>query len=459
MNKKITISFLSLIIITSIAIITGSQINKSDNNTNKTTNKLQATVLSSNQDKVILQDKDNIIYTFKNDNMDVQAGDNILLSYTGIINKNKSSQDIEITKYHTTSIVNAENIFPSEWQDNGIFKDFYNQAYQKVKQLTLDEKIAQLLLVRYPNTNQVETLKQYQFGGYIFFEQDFRNKTKEEVITMISNLQKVAKIPILTAVDEEGGDVVRVSSNHNLVPTPFKSPSELYTEGGLQSIKDDTINKSSILSSLGINLNLAPVVDVSTEPTAYMYDRTLKQNTTTTSDFSKTVIEASKGKGVSYTLKHFPGYGNNDDTHVGSTVDNRNYGDIQNNDFPPFKAGINAGAEAILVSHNIVSSIDSVEASSLSQTTHNILRNELRFTGIIMTDDLSMNAVSSLQNRAVKALLGGNDIIITSNYSNDFNDIKNAITNGNISESTIDKLATRVIAWKYYKNMIIDNQK
>ena len=211
---------------------------------------------------------------------------------------------------------------PLEWKDNGIFRKFYILANEKIKKMSLNEKIAQILLVRYPEENAKEILSNYQFGGYIFFAKDFKDKTKEEVIDMIKNLQNVAKIPILTAVDEEGGIVVRVSSNKNIRNEPFKSPRQLYLAGGMDRIKEDVKEKSTILSELGINLNLAPVVDVSTNPNDYMYQRALGENTQITSKYAKIVIEESKKFDVSYTLKHFPGYGNNEDTHTKTSVDN-----------------------------------------------------------------------------------------------------------------------------------------
>ena len=325
--------------------------------------------------------------------------------------------------------------------------------------MTLDEKIAQLLLVRYPDDEPISILEKYQFGGYVFYEKDFKNKTTEEVKTMINELQSIAKVPILTAVDEEGGTVVRVSSNSNLAKERFKSPRDLYLEGGFTKIETDTIDKSLLLASLGINLNLAPVVDVSTDSSDYMYKRTLGENTNLTSTYAKTVIKASKGLGVSYTLKHFPGYGNNDDTHTGTVVDDRTYEEILNNDLPPFKAGIAEGAEAVLVSHNTVTSIDNTNPASLSKDVHNLLRNELGFTGIIITDDLAMGAVSTIDNATVKAILAGNDLLITTDYEESISDIKQAINDNTIDESLIDKLAFRVLAWKYYKGLIFENQK
>ena len=250
-----------------------------------------------------------------------------------------------------------------------------------------------------------------------------------------------------------------VSSNPNLASSKFLSPRDLYLNGGFDKIKEDTVNKSLLLSELGLNLNLAPVVDVSTNSSDYMYKRTLGENTELTSTYAKTVIKASKGLGVSYTLKHFPGYGNNKDTHNGVVNDNRSYDEIVKNDLPPFEAGINEGAEAVLISHNTVTNIDSSNPASLSVDIHNLLRNKLGFTGIIITDDLAMGAISSINNATVKAILAGNDLIITTDYEESFNDIKDAINNDTIDEGLIDKLAFRVLAWKYYKGLIFENQK
>ena len=423
------------------------------------TNELLATVISIDDNKFTVCDNNNIIYTFNKKDIRAEVGENIVIEYTGVLDKNKSLQKNDIVGYTISSMTSDENGVPTDYLDDGIFSDYYILAYNYLKGLSLDEKIAQLLLVRYPDNNAKEILEKYKFGGYLFFEKDFRGKTDQEAKNMINESQDVSNTPILTAVDEEGGVVVRVSSNPNLSKEKFKSSSDLYDQGGFDLIRQDTIDKSKLLNSLGLNLNLAPVVDVSTNSSDYMYSRSFKKDTNLTGSYAKTVIDASKNTGVSYTLKHFPGYGNNSDTHTGSSIDNRSYDDIINNDIPPFKEGINAGAEAVLVSHNIVNSIDSNNPASLSPSVHNLLRNELDFTGIIITDDLTMGATSSISNATVKAILAGNDLIITTDYEASINEIKNAINNGTISKDIIDKLAFRIIVWKYYKGLMFVNQK
>lgn len=459
MNKKNILIALVIVFVTILAsgILISLRVNKSADV--QDTNELLATVINAGDDFITVQDSNNIIYTFGISDDEIKAGDFMKIEYSGDLNKNFDLQSNEIISYTSSDITEDENGIPIDFLDNGIFKDYYKLAYKKLKEMSLDEKIAQILLVRYPDSNGVSILKNNQFGGYVFYEKDFKDKSATEVKNMMNSLQAVSNIPIITATDEEGGKVVRVSSNPKLASTPFKSSKELYSSGGFEAIRDDTINKSNLLYNLGINVNLAPVVDVSTNSSDYMYDRAFGQDTDLTSKYAETVIEASKGRGVSYTLKHFPGYGNNKDTHSESVTDDRTYDEILKNDIPPFKAGINAGAEAVLVSHNIVKNIDDENPASLSPSVHNLLRNELDFTGIIMTDDLAMGAVADIPDATVKAVLAGNDLIMTTDYQASIDAIKKAINDKKIDENLIDKLAFRVIAWKYYKGLIFEKQK
>ena len=366
-----------------------------------------------------------------------------ILGLISMITRKKSNQtDIS----ETPKVEEEETI--------NLLEPYYEKAKQKLQTLTQEEKIGQIFLCRYPEKNAIEDMQTYKLGGYLWFEKDFKNKTEDQIKEEISNLQKASNIPLLIAIDEEGGKVVRASSNTNLRTEKFKSPSDLYKEGGYERIKQDTIEKSKFLSNLGINLNLAPVVDVTTNPLDYMYQRSLGEDTEKTSDYAKTVIEASREGTVSYTLKHFPGYGNNSDTHKGSSKDTKSYEEIEKIDLPPFKAGIKAGAEAVLVSHNIVESIDAENPASLSPKINKILRENLNFKGIIITDDLYMGAVSEDSEAVIKSVQAGNDIIIVTDYKKSIEDIQKAIENGTISLEKIDKMVTQILAWKYYKGLM-----
>lgn len=421
-----------------------------------TTNKLTATVISSSNDTLTVRDLSSLIYTFNVNDNNYKVGDSLIIEYTGMLNKNKEYQNTTLLNIIPVS---EDEATKAERPSENLFSQFNTLASNKLKNMTLDEKIGQLLLVKYQSNSQNDAIKKYKVGGFIFFEDDFKDKTKKEVQDMLKNIQSQASIPLLTAVDEEGGSVVRVSSNPKLREQKFKSPRELYLDGGIPLIESDTKEKSALLEELGINVNLAPVVDISTNSSDYMYDRTLGEGQDATSNYAKAVIEASKGYKVSYVLKHFPGYGNNEDTHTSSVTDDRPLSTLEENDFKPFESAIESKAEAILVNHNIVKSIDTTSPASLSASVHNLLRNDLKFTGIIMTDDLSMKATSDIPNVVEKAILAGNDIVIVADYESAFNQIKDAVENNRISAELIDEIAHKIITWKYAKGLLYDKQK
>lgn len=413
----------------------------------KSVNSLEGTVLSYNKDNLIIQDMDNAIYTFKIEDKNINVGEHIILEYMGVIDKLKNLQDNQVISYSVVSKTVDDN------KNDGIFSKFYQQASKKMESMTIDQKIKQLLLIRYPEKDISDV------GGYVFFEKDFKDKTKDEVKKMINNLQEKSTIPLITAVDEEGGKIVRISSNKNLASERFKSSKELYDEGGLEAISNDVKTKSSLLHNLGLNVNLAPVVDIATDTSAYIYPRTIGQNAEITANYAKTVIKASKGTDVSYVLKHFPGYGNNNDTHLEEARDIRTYDDLINNDVRPFKEGIDVGAEAVLVSHNIITSIDEDNPATLSSGVHNLLKVNLGFTGVIITDDLDMGATKNIEKKYLKAILAGNDMLIVTDYDDAYREIKTGILDKDISDALIDQATLKVLAWKYYKGLLMENEK
>lgn len=334
---------------------------------------------------------------------------------------------------------------------------FESEAQEIIENMTLDEKIGQLFLVKYPYSDAEEIASNYNIGGFVLFAKEFENETPESMLEKISLCQQASKYPLLMAVDEEGGGVVRVSSFPQFRETPFQSPSKLYKNGGLDAVKNDTIEKSGLLKSIGINVNLAPIADVSTNKNDYIYYRTTGLDAKGTADYVKTVVSVMNREKMGSVLKHFPGYGNNSDTHTGIAIDKRDYNTFLTSDFIPFIAGIEAGADSILVSHNIVESIDSEKPASLSPKAHDILRNVLGFKGVVITDDLDMDAITRYTDSegvAVDAIKAGNDMIICSDYETQINAVKNAVNIGEISEETINKAAQRVIIWKIKLDII-----
>lgn len=320
-----------------------------------------------------------------------------------------------------------------------------------ISNMTLEEKVGQMFYVRCPDEDAVKQVSEYNIGGYILFGRDFDGKTKDEVINDIQSYQDEADIPLLIGVDEEGGTVVRVSSNPNLRETPFLSPKDTYSNGGWDAIEQDANDKADLLLSLGINVNMAPVCDMTSNEYGFMYDRSFSSDVDMEDRYVRTVVETSKAKKLGTVLKHFPGYGNNSDTHTGIAYDDREYSEFENTDFKPFYQGIESGADCILVSHNIVNCMDSEYPASLSQKVHNILRNDFKFDGVIMTDDLIMDAITEFtgdEAAAVTAAKCGNDLLCCSSVETQYPAVLEAVQNGEIPESQVDASVKRILKWK-----------
>lgn len=324
-------------------------------------------------------------------------------------------------------------------------------------QMTLEEKVGQMFFVRCPAENQVALIEQYHLGGYLLFGRDFKDSgdnwlTAEQVANTIASYQAASQIPMLIGVDEEGGTVTRVSRNPNLAASKRQSPQQVFASGGLEGIYQDALDSSALLLGLGINVNFAPVADVSTDPSDFIYDRAFGQDAEATADYVRTAVTAMGEAGIGSVLKHFPGYGSNVDTHTGIANDDRPYEDFVWYDFLPFQSGIEAGAGAVLVCHNIVECMDSDLPASLSPEVHRILREELGFTGVALTDDLAMDAVEAYAEDgsvAVLAVLAGNDMIVTTDFETQIPLVIAAVQDGTISEDTINTAVARVLAWKY----------
>jgi beta-N-acetylhexosaminidase len=274
---------------------------------------------------------------------------------------------------------------------------------------------------------------------------------------LIKGYQKAATTPMLIGVDEEGGFVNRISMFPSFRAVPFKSPQELYKEGGFSLIVSDTKEKSQLLKSLGVNVNLAPVCDVSTNPSDFIYKRSFGKNALQTAQYVKAVVAQMNKQKIGCTLKHFPGYGNNVDTHTGIAIDKRSYNSFVKSDFIPFKAGITAGAGSVLVSHNIVESMDKKYPASLSVQVHTILREKLHFDGVIMTDDLSMDAIkdyTSTEEAAVLAIEAGNDLLIASDFDIQIPAVLAAVKNNKITTDRINNSVRRILTWKLSLGLI-----
>lgn len=327
-----------------------------------------------------------------------------------------------------------------------------DQAQVILDKMSLEEKIGQMFLIRYSDDQTaLSDIAQYNPGGILLFAKDFENHTKESIKAQLDTCQQASGTPLIIGVDEEGGVVTRISRFTNFRSERFKSPQDLYAEGGFERIASDTDEKCALLKSIGINVNLAPVADVSEDPSSFIYDRTIGQNAEITSEYVRTVVGRMKANGMGSALKHFPGYGDNGDTHTDIITDTRPLGAFVSGDLLPFQAGIDEGTDIVLVSHNIVNCMDPDYPASLSPTVHALLRNTIGFDGVIMTDDLVMSAITEYtdgKSAAVQAVIAGNDLLCCSDYAVQVPAVIEAVKSGVISEERINESAKRIIQMK-----------
>ena len=322
---------------------------------------------------------------------------------------------------------------------------------QLLSRMTVEERVGQLFLARCPEDGALEDLRKYHLGGYILFSRDIKGHTPASLSKTIASWQSAADIPLLIAVDEEGGTVCRLSNVHTFRDEPFPSPRALYDAGGLERVLEAETEKASMLKNAGINVNMAPVCDIATIPWAFMYPRSLGQSPEVTAEFIAGTVAALSDHQIGSVLKHFPGYGNNSDTHTGTARDPRALEELESADLLPFQAGIDAGCGAILMSHTIADALDPALPVSLSPAAHTYLRENMDFDGVIVTDDLAMAAISNTYGTAeaaVLAVLAGNDLLCSTDYATQYRAVLDAIASGRIPMETIDAAVLRVLRWK-----------
>lgn len=320
-----------------------------------------------------------------------------------------------------------------------------------VDKLTTEEKVGQLFLARCDKPVALQDIETYHFGGFILFSEDFEGETLDSIRQTIQEYQAASQIPMLMAVDEEGGTVTRISRHKAFRSSPFPSPRQVYNEGGLGAALAIEEEKSLLLADMGLNVNMGPVCDLCDDPSGFMYRRSLGETPETTGEFVAFTVDTMERWGIGSVLKHFPGYGNNADTHVGIAVDSRSLEELENRDLVPFQYGIRAGCGAILVSHTIVECLDPQLPASLSPAVHGYLREEMGYDRVIITDDLVMQAITDQYGAgeaAVMAVNAGNDLLCSTDYATQYAAVLAAVQDGRIAMETLDAAVYRVLKWK-----------
>ena len=321
-----------------------------------------------------------------------------------------------------------------------------------MRSMSLEEWVGQLFLVGADPSLAETHIREYNLGGFLLFAADFKNETPgDSAAKKIARWQEAARVPLLIATDEEGGTVTRVSCYAYYRDRRFASPRDLYSGGGMDAVLAEEAEKCALLAELGVNVNLGPVCDITTDPDAFMYRRSLGEAADTTAKFVSQMVQLKQQYFIGSSLKHFPGYGNNADTHTGIARDSRSLEALESCDLIPFQAGIDAGAGAIMVSHTIVEALDPELPASLSPAVHRYLRETMGFEGVIVTDDLVMQAIADQYGAgeaAVMAVQAGNDLLCTSSFAEQYEAVLAAVLEGRIDFDTVKSAVRNVLEWK-----------
>ncbi|WP_302048365.1 glycoside hydrolase family 3 protein [Megamonas funiformis] len=324
-----------------------------------------------------------------------------------------------------------------------------------VASMSKTEKIGQMVMIGIQGTkvddNSLYMLHQFHMGGIILFDRNMESPEQVKQLTSDLQTQSNEKVPLFIGVDEEGGDVVRMAEK--LTPPP--SQKEIGATGDIEQAKTWAIKTAKSLKDIGINVNFAPVADVGSND-----KRSYSTDTNTVIDFVRAATKGYQQENIIYSLKHFPGIGKGKvDSHVDSSSIDVAKEVLMTEDILPFKTIIDENDPNdyfILVSHLKYPALDEEYSASLSsKIMTDLLRNELGYKGIIITDDMEMGAVANhndFKTVGVNAVKAGADIVLVCHEYQHEQDVYlgllDAVDNGEISQQRIDESVKRIVKAK-----------
>ncbi|MGG7160017.1 beta-N-acetylhexosaminidase [Clostridium baratii] len=345
-----------------------------------------------------------------------------------------------------------------------------DEILETISNMSLDEKIGQLVISGFYGTtldeNILKLIKENKISGVILFNRNVKDSnTLLSLNNSLKESNKNNKLPLFISVDEEGGSVTRMPKDIKRLPT------NKYI-GSLNN-KDLSYNVGEILgeqlSYFGFNMNFAPVLDINSNPNnPVIGDRSFGNNKDTVAILGTSTMKGIQSKNIISVVKHFPGHGDTSvDSHVNLPVVNYDINRLKSFEFVPFKTAIQNGADAIMVGHILLPKIDSKYPSSMSyEIVTNILRKDLGFNGLIVSDDMTMGAITenySIEEASIKAINSGVDLLLVcqkyENTENVLKALKEAVLNGTISKERLDNALYNIISIKkkYLLNKGYDN--
>lgn len=331
----------------------------------------------------------------------------------------------------------------------------------KLKELSISEKIGQLIIAGMDGTQVNEDAKAlidtYNVGGFIFYGNNIKNEN--EAVQLFNDLkqlnaQQKSGVPLFMSVDEEGGKVSRMPSTLKKIPSAKKvgdtKNEQLATQIG-NVIGDQ-------LQSFGLNMDYAPVLDVNSNPkNPVIGDRAYGNEINIVSQMGIAVMKGLQKRNIIPVVKHFPGHGDTSvDSHIGLPIVNHNIDRLRQLELVPFKQAIAEGADAVMIAHILMPEIDkSAPASFSSIIIHDLLREESGFTGVVISDDMTMGAITEhydMGQAAVKFIQAGGNVVLVGHGMENIQTVAKALTDavqqGEITPQMLDERVTQILQLK-----------
>lgn len=386
------------------------------------------------------------------------------------IKENEEAADIGENQEKTVAEKNEQAADMEVNEETATGEMLQKRIQSKLASMTLEEKIAQLFIITPESLTESASVTQageitkaalweYPVGGLIFFEGNIRSE--QQVTELLRKQQTYIKerigLPLFMAVDEEGGQVTRLASCDGMDIRDFPDISEI---GAMQDVNQALELGSVIgdyLNRMGFNLDFAPVADVLTNPeNTVVKKRSYGSNPQLVSEMVKNNLKGLYQHQIYGCIKHFPGHGATlGDTHEGYAYTDKTWEELKNSDTIPFQDSISWGVEFIMVGHISVPQVtgNDVPASLSSHIINDLLRGELGYDGIVLTDALNMGAVTdqyTSSQAAVNAILAGNDMILMPlDFKNAYEGILSAVKEGIITEERLEESLERILRIKF----------
>lgn len=332
--------------------------------------------------------------------------------------------------------------------------------------MTLHEKVCQMMFVTPEELTGEDgvtvagdatrqALENYPVGGIVYFAKNL--ESQDQVKEMIDNSQKYSSIGLFVATDEEGGVVNRLMDT---VGTTYIGSMYYYKDDGDETAYENAYTIANDMSALGFNLDFAPVADVWSNPdNTVIGERAYSDDYAQAAELVGNAVKGFNDGGVMCTLKHFPGHGDTaEDSHYSSAYVHRTKEEIMADEMQPFRSGIEAGAEFVMVGHLIVPDIDEVPATLSYKIATGILRDELKFDGVAITDSFEMESIAdnySVDDAVVMSVKAGMDMILQpKDMASAVNSIEQAVADGELSEDRIDESVRRILTLKESRGLL-----